>query len=334
MTSVIFCNEKAGTFESCNQHLGLISSELEEVTGVKSKIVNTEDFTDEDLNGATRAIIMGGDGTVGRLLGRLANHTPRIPVAIIPAGTGNLLAKMLGLNPEKIEDRVPFALETIRNGRVISIDLGTANGTPFALNLGIGPIAMAITAPDKQEKNSHGLLSYVRPLLMSMFERPYKFQISTRGHSFECVASAIFVTNPQELGIGQKADATTLRDGKLDLIILNPQNLDDYVDISLRFGSWFIGNTETESLPYRMLQVDEAEIKAIAEMPNASILTVLPEILTPKPLKEKLTTDSTIIGDEDQPTTMLDGDVFGQTPVVVSTLNRAVDIYVPLATVT
>lgn len=328
MTTVIFCNEKAGSFETCNEQLGAIAEELEEVTGVKSKIVNAADFTDEDLRGASRAIIVGGDGTVGRLLGQLANHTPRIPIGIIPAGTGNLLAKMLGIHPDKVEDRVPFALETIRNGRVVSIDLGTANGTPFALDLGIGPIAMAITQPEKEEKSSQGLLSYIRPLLKSMFEHPYKFEIKTGKHTFQCVASAIFVTNPQELGIGQKSDATTLRNGKLNLIILNPQDLDDYVDITMRFGSWFIGNTETDTLPYRILEVDEVEIRALEELPIAPILAgALPAILTPSP------DESTTLGDKDQPTTMLDGDVFGTTPVVVSSLPKAVDIYVPLGTV-
>ena len=328
MTTVIFCNEKAGSYETCCEQLDAIADELEEVTGVPSKLVNAEEFTDTDLTGATRAIIVGGDGTVGRLLGKLATHQPRIPIGIIPAGTGNLLAKMLGIHPEKIEDRVPFALETIRNGRVVSIDLGSANGVPFALDLGIGPIAMAITQPEKQEKNAAGLLSYVRPLLKSMFEHPYKFEIKTGGHTFQCVASAIFVTNPQELGIGQKSDATTLRNGKLNLIILNPQNLDDFVDISMRFGSWFLGNTETDKLPYRIFEVDEVEIRALEELPIAPILAgALPAVLTPSP------EEGTILSDKDQPTTMLDGDVFGTTPVVVAALPRAVDIFVPLETV-
>ncbi len=327
MTTVVFCNEKAGTFESCNEQMGSISERFEEITGDPTKIVSAQDFHESDLVGVNRAIVMGGDGTVGRLLGKLANHTPRIPVGIIPAGTGNLLAGMLGLKTEKPEDRIPFALETIRKGRVVSIDLGIANGTPFALDVGIGPIAMAVTTPGKSEKNMHGLLSYVRPLIKSMFEHPYKFELKTGGHRFECIASAIFITNPQELGIGQKSDATTLRNGKLNLIVLNPQNLDDYAGIAMRFGSWFLGNAETDKMPYKLFEVDEVEITALEEIQAVPVLAgTLTDILTQNKEVESVPLS---LSKREQPATMLDGDVFGHTPVVVASLPAAVDVFVP-----
>ncbi len=326
MTNLILCNEKAGTFESCCADLGSIATLLEENTGESSITVDVHTVTEEHLKDAHRVIVMGGDGTVGRILGLVANHSPRIPVGIIPAGTGNLLAKCLGLLPENPEMRFRHAYETIHTGRTISMDLGTANGTPFALDVGIGPLAMAVTEPDKQEKNAHGLLSYVRPLLKSMFQRPYRFRLNIDSKLYECEASAIFVTNPQELGIGQAANVSSLRDGKFDLIILNPTNLDEYVGLATRFGSWFLGNAETDTMPYRIIDVSEVTIEAIEELPA-------PPLLMNSALAKLSPGTDSEVGLLEQPSTMLDGDVFGKAPVAVRVLPQAVDVYVPLTTV-
>jgi diacylglycerol kinase family enzyme len=303
--------------------MGSVSEYLEKMTGDKSVVTDVTTVTEEELASADRAIAIGGDGTVGRVLARLANREKRIPIGIIPAGTGNLLADCLGLKAETSEEMLAMALETIRNGRILSMDLGQANGTPFALDVAVGPIAMAVTQPGKTEKSSHGLFSYVRPLMKAMFERPYNFKIVADGVELECHASAIFVTNPQELGIGQRADVTTLRDGKLNLIILDPQNLDEYVGIAMRFGAWFLGSAETDNVPYRIFEVSNVSIEALHELSTPQLLSsALP--LTQEPVAE--------VSDDRQPTTMLDGDVFGTTPVTVSIMPAAVDVYVPEST--
>lgn len=326
MANLILCNERAGTYESCCEELGPIAELLEKNTGESSITLDVDSVSESDLKQADRVIVMGGDGTVGRILGLVAGHQPRVPVGIIPAGTGNLLAKCLGLLPDNPDDRFKFAYETIRRGRTVSIDLGTANGTPFALDVGVGPLAMAVTEPNKQEKSAHGLFSYVRPLLKSMFQRAYRFRLNIDSKIFECDASAIFVTNPQELGIGQAANVSSLQDGKLDLIILNPTNLDEYVGIATRFGSWFLGNAETDTMPYTILEVSEVNIEATEELPAAPLLMN-------SALSKLSATKESANQELDQPSTMLDGDVFGKAPVTVRLLPKAVDVYVPLDTV-
>lgn len=326
MTTLVFCNQEAGSFESCTEQMGSISEYLHEMTGDESVIVETDKVTEEQLMAADRAIAMGGDGTVGRVLAKLARAPKRIPIGIIPAGTGNLFADCLGLKTENKEEMLELALDTIRNGRLLPIDLGEANGVPFALDVAVGPIAMAVTTPGKSEKGTHGMFSYVRPLMKAMFERPYKFRIVADGQTIECNASAIFVTNPQELGIGQRADASSLQDGKLNLIILDPQNLDEYVGIAMRFGAWFLGSAETDNVPYKMFDVSTVTIEALHELSTPQLIASA----LPVPQEAAAPVDE----DDKQPTTMLDGDEFGTTPVTVSVLPDAVDIYVPRATAT
>lgn len=329
MTTLIFCNEEAGSFESCSQEIGSISDCLTELTGEPSILTDIRHVTDEQMSKASRAIAMGGDGTVGRVLARVAKHNlafpdKRVPVGIIAAGTGNLLADTLGLKAENPGDALALALKAIETKRTIAMDMGQANKTPFALDFAVGPIAMAATEPGKMEKGSHGMYSYVRPLMKAMFGRPYRFSIEADGHKIICDASAIFITNPHEMGIGQRGDASSLRDGKLNLLILDPKNLDEYVGIAMRFGAWFLGGAETETTPYQSFDVQKVKIEALHELSTPQLLSsALP--LPQEPVAQ-------VVNKDDQPLTLLDGDEFGTTPALVSILPGAVDVYVPLST--
>ncbi|MDD3399570.1 MAG: diacylglycerol kinase family lipid kinase [Candidatus Pacebacteria bacterium] len=74
--------------------------------------------------GYQMVIAAGGDGTVSEVAGVLAGS--KIPLAVIPSGTGNDFSKGLGIpqNPRE-------ALETALCGKKIKIDAGTINGRVF-----------------------------------------------------------------------------------------------------------------------------------------------------------------------------------------------------------
>ena len=76
--------------------------------------------------GADLVFVWGGDGTVQRCLGELAGRP--VDVAVLPAGTANLLATNLGI-PVELE----AAVRTGLHGRRRAIDVGTFNGERFAV---------------------------------------------------------------------------------------------------------------------------------------------------------------------------------------------------------
>jgi diacylglycerol kinase family enzyme len=76
-------------------------------------------------------VICGGDGTVMACLGALAGTD--VPVAVVPLGTGNLLARNLGV-PTRLADALAVAV----NGVDRRIDLGRVADQPFAVMAGIG----------------------------------------------------------------------------------------------------------------------------------------------------------------------------------------------------
>src|SRR5688572_12221359 len=70
---------------------------------------------------------LGGDGTAMDVIGALAGAGP--PVGILPGGTGNILARSLG-----IPLRIRPAVKALTRGREARIDLGQlAGGRIFAI---------------------------------------------------------------------------------------------------------------------------------------------------------------------------------------------------------
>ncbi len=81
--------------------------------------------------GVQLVVICGGDGTVMGRLGALVGTD--VPVAVVPLGTGNLLAHNLGV-PIGFADALAVAV----NGVDRRIDLGRVGDQPFAVMAGIG----------------------------------------------------------------------------------------------------------------------------------------------------------------------------------------------------
>lgn len=79
----------------------------------------------------TRVIAVGGDGTINAVLPALAGT--EFPLCIVPSGTLNALAGELGI-PRGLPEAMTVALE----GQAHRIDLGLANGRPFAQMAGAG----------------------------------------------------------------------------------------------------------------------------------------------------------------------------------------------------
>lgn len=104
--------------------------------------------------GAELVVVWGGDGMVQRCADALAGSGTAM--AIVPAGTANLLAHDLGI-PQDVAGAVRVAFEGDR--RVL--DLGKVNGEHFAVMAGVGFDAELIRDADRGLKDRLGRLAYV-----------------------------------------------------------------------------------------------------------------------------------------------------------------------------
>ncbi|HEU4586298.1 MAG TPA: diacylglycerol kinase family protein, partial [Gemmatimonadaceae bacterium] len=106
-------------------------------------------------SGAYSAIyVLGGDGTVMEVLGALAYSG--VPVGIIPGGTGNLVARSLGIPLDVVR-----AVNALVRGRTTTMDLGvTGLGRHFAFSVGAGVDARMIAETDPRFKRTFGTAAY------------------------------------------------------------------------------------------------------------------------------------------------------------------------------
>jgi diacylglycerol kinase (ATP) len=103
--------------------------------------------------GADLVFVWGGDGTVQRCLDALSGSAAE--VAILPAGTANLLASNLGI-PQDLPEAVWIGFHGARR----KLDLGVVNGERFAVMAGVGFDAALLRDTDRTMKSRLGRLSY------------------------------------------------------------------------------------------------------------------------------------------------------------------------------
>jgi diacylglycerol kinase (ATP) len=169
--------------------------------------------------GADLVLLWGGDGTVQRCLDALAGSD--VAVAVIPAGTANLLAGNLGV-PTDLRQAVDIALDGPRR----PIDLGVINGERFAVMAGAGFDAIMMKEADRGLKDRLGQLAYVWTGTKAVRARPIQMSIKVDGSRwFEGLASCLLLGNMGTLTGGLEAfpDARP-DDGLLEIGVVTARN--------------------------------------------------------------------------------------------------------------
>ncbi len=170
--------------------------------------------------GAEHFFVWGGDGMAQRCIDTLAGTGATM--AIIPAGTANLLATNLGI-PKEIEGAVMTGL----HGRRRTIDVASMNGERFAVMAGAGFDADMIDGADGTLKNRMGRAAYIWTGTQSFRKPAFEARIKVDGSPwYEGPASCILAGNVGSLfaGIEVFADAEP-DDGLLDLAVITAEGL-------------------------------------------------------------------------------------------------------------
>lgn len=156
-------------------------------------------------------VAVGGDGTVNEV-GRGLLHS-NTPLGIIPLGSGNGLARHLGI-PLSLSG----SLERILTGKTLRMDSAEINGNPFFCTSGLGFDAWVSYQFGQHHKR--GLLSYAQISWSSYWS--YKPQLFTRSSQSLKAFSICFANAGQFGNNAWIAPHANVSDGKLELCQVKP----------------------------------------------------------------------------------------------------------------
>ena len=180
-------------------------------------------------DGAELLIVWGGDGMVQRCAHEAAGSGATL--AIIPAGTANLLATNLGI-PIDLQAAVVVALSGTRR----KLDLGTINGEHFAVMAGAGFDAAMIRDADSGLKDRIGRAAYVWTGAKNIHRSAVRAHIKVDGDDFfDGDVSCVLAGNVGALfgGITVFPDAK-VDDGSLEVAVVTATNLLEWSRVLLR----------------------------------------------------------------------------------------------------
>ena len=208
--------------------------------------------------GAEHFFVWGGDGMAQRCVDTLAG-TGRT-MAIVPAGTANLLASNLGI-PKDIEGAVDVGL----HGRERPIDVASMNGERFAVMAGAGFDADMIGGADGALKDRLGRAAYIWTGAKSMRVPSFTASIRVEGAPwYDGPASCVLAGNVGALfgGVEVFADAEP-DDGRLDIAVITADGIAEWTRTVART----IAGRPDRSPFFRVTQGRKVKVKLDRKVP-------------------------------------------------------------------
>jgi diacylglycerol kinase family enzyme len=150
----------------------------------------------ENLRQLRCIVAAGGDGTVADV----TNRHPGCPIAVLPLGTENLLARYVGLS------RCGRTLAAvIACGQIRMFDSATANGRRFLLMLSVGVDGDIVHAIHQARTGTIRRIGYVVPTLRAFLSsKPQLIRASTPDGRHAATGTHVIVTNIPRYGFALK----------------------------------------------------------------------------------------------------------------------------------
>lgn len=177
--------------------------------------------------GAAVVAAVGGDGTQRSVAAALVGTSTRL--GVIPGGTVNLLAKVLGL------DEIVAAAAALTSGQRRSIDVGACNGEIFLLNASSGYDAAVIERADGVLKRRMGRFGFAIAALDRLRGlKSIGVRVEVDGQlGYEGRASTVIVTNVAQRSSAEVllAPDASIDDGLLHVVIVRGASIASLVRV-------------------------------------------------------------------------------------------------------
>ena len=216
-------------------------------------------------------------------------HSP-LPLGIIPIGTWNAIGRHFRISLNPLR-----AITTITGRHKIRrMDLMEIGGTIHAMNLGVGFSSRMIAGTARAEKRRLGKLAYFGQMIRQAFGLEMKkYLIDADDKIYRGRAAEIFVANYGVVGLNLIESALNIHpdDGKVDVLIFKTRTILDFPSVL-----W------------------NAVIRRKKRMPKYQQISAVSKVAikTSPPLPVQA-----------------DGELLGDTPIILSVLPRSVKVIVP-----
>lgn len=208
------------------------------------------------LKGYHAVIAIGGDGTVNEIASQLVGTNTIL--GIIPSGSGNGLARKLGIS------RAPHkALDLISAYKIQQIDVGLFNKNYFFSNAGVGYEGLIAEKYSKVSKG--GFWQYAKLFAQDYFlYKENNYTITTNKGTYKSKAFQINFTNSGQYGynLGPAPLTAQLDDGFFELCIV-----DAFPKLYVFWMTFLMILQKTHLSRYvRMIKVKRAEVRCDSTM--------------------------------------------------------------------
>jgi diacylglycerol kinase family enzyme len=244
--------------------------------------------------GAELIIVAGGDGTIRPVLQVLANHhlsspktasaRPTPALGIIPVGTGNVLARNLGMPLGNLNRSAAIAV----SGTIRSIDVGQVTMTfegeraeethVFGVMAGLGLDAKIFANTNSRLKRRIGWVAYIDGGLRSLPVTFERLSVSVNGQEPRTLKlHTLIVGNcgvlPGNINLMPEA---RIDDGLLDLAAVGPRRVWNWIDFWNRvtWVNWLVARV----VAWRKIVSLTANVKTLENLRGANV-SVKPERL-------------------------------------------------------
>jgi diacylglycerol kinase (ATP) len=167
--------------------------------------------------GVDLVCVIGGDGTVNEAINGVA--TSDVPLAIIPTGTVNVLARELGIPLDP-----PDACRLVADGDVSCIDLGRAGDRYFSLMAGAGFDAAVVASINPTLKRALKEAAFlVQGVATAITHEEPLLVVESAERTVEGYF-AVFGNSPNYAGSFGITSLADMRDGLLDVCVLTEKS--------------------------------------------------------------------------------------------------------------
>ncbi len=190
-------------------------------------------------DGFDLVVVIGGDGTVGEVVSGQARTDDKVPIAIVPVGTANVVSLALALSwfPG-------MAIGNIVEGRVLPFDVGYLPELDrhFFLMAAIGYPARVIQNSPRRLKNLFGIFTYLGAGIRSALnlDQVHVFIEDETGQVHDLEGNTILLSNIGKIGdLNFKVTPdTSAHDGRFDVTVISSRSLWDLLVVLFRMLTW------------------------------------------------------------------------------------------------